>query len=190
MKVIVADKISERGVELLKETGWKIVQTTKETLAGELADADALIVRSATKVTPELMDKAPKLRVVGAHLGSNEEDFQALAKRLDKYPNFSVDISARTARFFDGDLAMKRQFVEKYQDRLLYGSDHEGAGETDAQLAKAVLAQEDGQWNLFASKDKITNRKKEIQGMGLPEPILRKIFHSNAVRMFPGIAPA
>lgn len=65
MKVIVADKISERGVELLKETGWKIVQTTKETLDGELADADALIVRSATKVTPELMEKAPRLRVVG-----------------------------------------------------------------------------------------------------------------------------
>ena len=74
MKVIVADKISERGVELLKETGWKIVQTTKETLAGELADADALIVRSATKVTPELMDKAreaarsrPRRRRRGQH---------------------------------------------------------------------------------------------------------------------------
>ncbi len=32
MKVIVADKISERGVELLKKTGWNIVQTTKESL--------------------------------------------------------------------------------------------------------------------------------------------------------------
>jgi D-3-phosphoglycerate dehydrogenase len=65
MKVIVADKISERGVELLKQTGWNIVQTTKETLNGELADAEALIVRSATKVTPELLDKAPRLRVIG-----------------------------------------------------------------------------------------------------------------------------
>ena len=62
MKVIVADKISERGVQMLKETGWNIVQTTKETLAGELADADALIVRSATRVTPELLAKAPRLR--------------------------------------------------------------------------------------------------------------------------------
>ena len=65
MKVIVADKISEHGVKLLKETCWNIVQTTKETLAGELPDADALIVRSATKVTPDLMSKAPRLRVVG-----------------------------------------------------------------------------------------------------------------------------
>ena len=82
MKVIVADKISDRGVELLKETGWKIVQTTKDTLAGELADADALIVRSATKVTPELMDKAPKLRVVGrAGVGVDNIDLDEATKR-------------------------------------------------------------------------------------------------------------
>src|SRR5260370_26602566 len=58
MKVIVADKISERGVELLEEAGWNVVLTTKETLDAEIADADALIVRSATRVTPELLDKA------------------------------------------------------------------------------------------------------------------------------------
>jgi D-3-phosphoglycerate dehydrogenase len=56
MKVIVADKISERGVELLRAAGWNIVLTTKDTLNAEVADADALIVRSATKVTPELLD--------------------------------------------------------------------------------------------------------------------------------------
>jgi len=82
MKVIVADKISERGVELLKQTGWKIVQTTKDTLGGELADADALIVRSATKVTPELMDKAPQLRVVGrAGVGVDNIDLDEATKR-------------------------------------------------------------------------------------------------------------
>ena len=42
MKVIVADKISERGVKLLKEqAGWNVVLTTKETIGKELADADA-----------------------------------------------------------------------------------------------------------------------------------------------------
>ena len=82
MKVIVADKISDRGVELLKQTGWKILQTTKESLGGELADADALIVRSATKVTPELMDKAPKLRVVGrAGVGVDNIDLDEATKR-------------------------------------------------------------------------------------------------------------
>lgn len=82
MKVIVADKISERGVELLNQTGWNVVQTTKETLAGELADADALIVRSATKVTSELMDNAPRLRVVGrAGVGVDNIDLDGATKR-------------------------------------------------------------------------------------------------------------
>ena len=82
MKVIVADKISERGVELLKQTGWKIVATTKETLGGELAEAEALIVRSATKVTADLLDKAPRLRVVGrAGVGVDNIDLDEATKR-------------------------------------------------------------------------------------------------------------
>src|ERR1700740_1019409 len=83
MKVIVADKISERGVELLKQqAAWKVVLTTKDTIGAELADADALIVRSATRVTPELLDKAPKLRVVGrAGVGVDNIDLSEATKR-------------------------------------------------------------------------------------------------------------
>ncbi|HYL62192.1 MAG TPA: phosphoglycerate dehydrogenase [Candidatus Methylomirabilis sp.] len=83
MKVIVADKISERGVELLRQQpGWKIVSTTKETLNTEIADADALIVRSATKVTAELLDKAPRLRAVGrAGVGVDNIDLDAATTR-------------------------------------------------------------------------------------------------------------
>jgi D-3-phosphoglycerate dehydrogenase len=82
MKVIVADKISDRGLELLQKTGWNVVQTTKDTLVAELADADALIVRSATRVTPELLDKAPKLRAVGrAGVGVDNIDLDEATKR-------------------------------------------------------------------------------------------------------------
>src|ERR1700757_3096082 len=82
MKVIVADKISDRGIELLKETGWNIVLTTKDNLNAELADADALIVRSATKVTPALLDHAPRLRVVGrAGVGVDNIDLDEATKR-------------------------------------------------------------------------------------------------------------
>src|SRR5712692_6185060 len=83
MKVIVADKISERGVQLLKEQpGWNIVLTTKDTLNAEIADADALIVRSSTKVTAELLDQAKKLRTVGrAGVGVDNIDLEAATKR-------------------------------------------------------------------------------------------------------------
>ncbi|HET9804441.1 MAG TPA: phosphoglycerate dehydrogenase [Candidatus Acidoferrum sp.] len=83
MKVIVADKISERGVDLLKKTaGLNVVVTTKDTIGGELADADALIVRSATRVTADLLAKAPRLRAVGrAGVGVDNIDLQEATRR-------------------------------------------------------------------------------------------------------------
>jgi D-3-phosphoglycerate dehydrogenase / 2-oxoglutarate reductase len=82
MKVIVADKISERGVDLLKKSGLNTVLTTKDTIGAELADADALIVRSATRVSKELLEKAPKLRAVGrAGVGVDNIDLPEATKR-------------------------------------------------------------------------------------------------------------
>jgi D-3-phosphoglycerate dehydrogenase len=83
MKVIVADKISERGIKLLQEQpGWNIVLTTKDNLIAEIANADALIVRSATKVTAELLAHAPHLRAVGrAGVGVDNIDLEAATKR-------------------------------------------------------------------------------------------------------------
>ena len=83
MKVIVADKISERGIKLLKEQpGWNIVLTNKDTINTEIPGADALIVRSATKVTAQLLDKASRLRAVGrAGVGVDNIDLEAATKR-------------------------------------------------------------------------------------------------------------
>ena len=82
MKVIVADKISDRGVELLRQTPWNIVLTTKETLNAQIVDAEALIVRSATKVTPQLLEKASHLRVVGrAGVGVDNIDVSAASRQ-------------------------------------------------------------------------------------------------------------
>jgi D-3-phosphoglycerate dehydrogenase len=59
MKIIVADKISPHGVQLLVDAGWEVKQPGATALGAELADADALIVRSATRVTDELLAQAP-----------------------------------------------------------------------------------------------------------------------------------
>lgn len=122
MKVIVADKISERGIELLKKTGWNIVQTTKETLPGELADADALIVRSATKVTPQLMDQGKKLRVVGrAGVGVDNIDLDEATKRgilvMSTPGGSSVSVAEHTFALL---LSMVRQ-VPKFDAALREG---------------------------------------------------------------------
>ncbi len=82
MKIIVADKISERGIALLRETGWEIVLPTAAVLPDEITNADGLVVRSATKVSRELLDRAEKLRVVGrAGVGVDNVDMDAATHR-------------------------------------------------------------------------------------------------------------
>jgi D-3-phosphoglycerate dehydrogenase len=81
MKIIVADKISERGTALLRDAGWNVVTPPAAELPSAIADADALIVRSATKVTPALLEKAKKLRVIGrAGVGVDNVDMDAATR--------------------------------------------------------------------------------------------------------------
>jgi D-3-phosphoglycerate dehydrogenase len=85
MKIVIADKITARGVDLLREAGWSVVSAPFDAgapLAAELADADALVVRSATRVTAELLESAPRLRVIGrAGAGVDNIDLDAATRR-------------------------------------------------------------------------------------------------------------
>ncbi len=81
-KIVVADRISERGLALLRETGWPIATPGAAELARELSDSAGLIVRSATRVSADLLEKAPALRVVGrAGVGVDNIDVEAATRR-------------------------------------------------------------------------------------------------------------
>ena len=83
MKIVVADKISPSASAIFGELGdWTVVSPDKEGLTAQLADADAILVRSATFVDAAMMDKAPKLRVIGrAGVGVDNVDLDAATKR-------------------------------------------------------------------------------------------------------------
>ena len=53
--------------------------------------AGAPVKEDILKARDRVLARYPKLRVVGCHLGSDEDDLGRLAKRLDAYPNFAVD---------------------------------------------------------------------------------------------------
>ncbi len=84
MKIVLAEKVSPATLAILqKEPGWNCVTADKITsLPDELADADALIVRSAVQADAALLAHAPKLRIIGrAGVGVDNIDAAEATKR-------------------------------------------------------------------------------------------------------------
>lgn len=85
MKVLVSDNIAPKGIEILKKAGLEVdVKTglSAEELKKGINKYDALIVRSATKVTGDIIDSAKNLRVIGrAGSGLDNIDKTAATKR-------------------------------------------------------------------------------------------------------------
>ena len=83
MKVLVCDNVSPKGVAHLETQSALEVTVVNGVLTDDLlADAEAIIVRSATNVTPEVMGKTPNLRVVGrAGVGVDNVDVEAATER-------------------------------------------------------------------------------------------------------------
>jgi D-3-phosphoglycerate dehydrogenase len=86
MKIVVADDLPASALDLLRaENGWEVDARSGRKapeLAQDLADADGLLVRSATKVTADLLTAAPKLRIIGrAGTGVDNIDVTAASGR-------------------------------------------------------------------------------------------------------------
>ena len=136
-----------------------------------------------------LVAENPKLRVVGAHLGSMEADVNQIAARLERYPNFAVDTAARVPYFMLQPRDKVRAFLIKYQDRVLYATDLVTMPKDDAEKAVAEWSSTyERDWKFFSTNQTVDYKGHSYQGLALPEPVLRKIFHENAVHWFPGIA--
>jgi D-3-phosphoglycerate dehydrogenase / 2-oxoglutarate reductase len=85
MKIVLAEKVSPATLAVFQqELGWDVVthDQIKSGLAAELANADALVVRSAVQVDDALLEAAPKLRVIGrAGVGVDNIDADAATRR-------------------------------------------------------------------------------------------------------------
>src|SRR5439155_25597504 len=86
-KVLISDALSDAAVQIFKDRGVETVfqpklGADKDKLAEMIGDFDGLAIRSATKVTAKLLEKANKLRVVGrAGIGVDNVDIPAATAR-------------------------------------------------------------------------------------------------------------
>ncbi len=137
-----------------------------------------------------LLLKNPDLKFIGCHLGSLEWNVDSLAKRLDRFPNMAVDMSARICHLqyqSAQDRTRVRDFCIKYQDRLLYGTDTGDSGNSDPGRFKKNMHEiwlDD--WKYFTSEEEMTSDKfrGKFTGLKLPKEVVDKIYSRNAIEWY------
>ncbi len=136
------------------------------------------------------IERHPDMQFVGAHLGSLEWDVNELAKRLDKYPNMVVDMAARVPHLqyqTNADREKVRNFIIKYQDRLLYGSDSGMSASSDPDEARKYLDEQwQSDWKYFVTDETMTVSEVngEFKGLKLPKDVIDKIYRINTLKWF------
>jgi predicted TIM-barrel fold metal-dependent hydrolase len=119
----------------------------------------------------------PKTTFIACHFANCCYNLTRLGELFDKYPNFYADISARYAE----TAAIPRftaRFYEKYQDRLLYGTDM-GASTDTYRLTFRILETADEHfyaWSHFTYH-------WPLSGLALSDPILQKVYRANALKI-------
>lgn len=161
MKILVADRISPLGVEYLqKQDGFEVVEaygSSPEEVIERARDASAIIVRSDTRITREVMVAASKLKVVGrAGVGVDNIDLDAANERGVIVMNTPGGNTIATAELtFTHILCGTRPIVRgaqgmregKWERKLLKGSELRGKtlvvlglGRIGAEVAKRARA--------------------------------------------------
>ncbi len=143
------------------------------------------------KAMDNLLKKHPALDYTGAHLASMEWNIDEVAKRMDMFPGFKIDLSARMPHVqmqSIKDREKVRNFMIKYQDRILYGTDITvSSNESNPEARSAqIIDRWKSNWIYLAtdSTQTINNIQGAIQGLMLPKETIDKIFNSNAERFF------
>ncbi len=131
----------------------------------------------------------PGTQFVVLHVG-NAEDLNWVSEWMDRYPNMHVEIGARIGELGRQPRA-SRKFFDKYQDRILFGTDAVPRGfETPQQIFGDELyeiyyrfLETEDEYFDYAPAPKPPQGRWRIYGLGLSETILRKLYWENAARL-------
>lgn len=120
----------------------------------------------------------PRTIFIACHFANLNHDLDRLGRLLEKYPNLYADNSARFAESGTIPRYMKA-FYEKFQDRLLYGTDW--GYETEMyRITFRILESEDE--HIYETDH--FNYHWALSGFGLSTGVLKKIYYDNAARLF------
>lgn len=172
------DRFNERYEELSNHPDWSFYDHDFP------SNAELLNARN------RVLARHPRTQFVVLHVGNFAENLDNVSVNLDRFPNMSVDIAARI-----GELGRQprrsRRFFDRYQDRVLFGTDATPHGDEFPQqvfgdklyeIYYRFLETEDEYFN-YAPASVPPQGRWRIYGLGLPPSILEKVYNRNAVRV-------
>lgn len=127
-----------------------------------------------------LFARHPRTNFINAHLGWYGNDLERLGKLLDRLPNVYTEIGAvveelgRQPRF-------ARQWLERYQDRVMFGKDTWRPPEYHTYFRILETADE------YFDHDRKHHGLWKVYGLDLPDEVLKKLYYKNALRIIPGL---
>jgi predicted TIM-barrel fold metal-dependent hydrolase len=171
------DRFNERYEELSNHPDWSFY------------DHDFPSNQELLEARNRVMARHPNTQFIVLHVGNFAENLANVAESLERFPNMTVDIAARIGELGRQPRAARR-FFDKYQDRILFGTDATPHGnEFPQQLFGNELYQiyfrflETGDEYFDYAPAKIPPQGRwKIYGIELPEPILKKVYYQNAAR--------
>ena len=172
------DRFNERIEELQNHPDWSF------------HGRDFPSFRELLDARNRLFARHPRVTWVALHFGHHAEDLDDVAALLDRFKNVYVEPGARIAEL-GRQPRRSRQFFERYQDRIVFGTDAVPKGDEypqqvfgDAlyQIYYRFLETEDEYFD-YAPAPIPPQGRWRIYGLGLPEPILKKVYHDNAARL-------
>jgi predicted TIM-barrel fold metal-dependent hydrolase len=137
-----------------------------------------------------MIAKHPKTQFIVLHVGNDAENLGYVSECMDRFPNMTVEMAARVGELGRQPRA-SRKFFDKYQDRILFGTDAVPNG-TDTpqqiygdelyQIYFRFLETEDEYFD-YAPAPVPPQGRWQIYGIGLPDTILKKVYNQNAARL-------
>jgi predicted TIM-barrel fold metal-dependent hydrolase len=128
-----------------------------------------------------MIKRHPNTKFILAHFGWHANDLARAGKFLDDNPNVYYDVAAVLYDFGRQPRASHEFFV-KYQDRIVFGKDSYQPDEYPYY------------WRVFETNDEYFDYYRDyhafwkLYGIGLPDPVLKKLYYQNALKLVPGIS--
>ncbi len=172
------DRFNERFEELNNHADWSFY------------GGDFPSNRELLEARNRVLARHPRTQFIVLHVGNDAENLAYVGECMDRYPNMHVELGARI-----GELGRQprtaRKFFEKYQDRILFGTDAVPHGTDTPQqvfvdelyeIYYRFLETEDEYFD-YAPAPVPPQGRWRIYGLGLPDGILKKVYYENAARL-------